>query len=175
MSSDRDYYDILGLKKDATTQEVRDAYREIARVYHPDSNFYDEIIEESMAPEVMDKFKEITSAYNTLVNADKRKLYDETLPPELKGWDDGKTTTHNEWVQEKARSSGVFAMGQFGNVKETPRSAAASGQGLTEEEEECLMSINEVEGYLKNRWKDRLRSALRFILPSRVTDRGRKR
>ena len=137
---ERTYYEILGVERDATTEEIREAYREIARVYHPDSNFYDEIIDESLPTESVDKFKQITSAYNTLVNDEKRKKYNDTLPPELAGWEaQEKESSHDDWVRKKARSSGVYAMGQFGNLNGNPKKAPPPNP----EEEQPIYSVAE--------------------------------
>jgi DnaJ-class molecular chaperone len=121
---ERTYYEILGVEKDATSDEIRAAYKEIARVYHPDSNFYDEIIDIALPPESMDKFKLITSAYNTLVNDDKRRAYNETLPPELADWSTDFGEIDSSWLDRKTRTSGVYAMGQFGNVEKGAHKAA---------------------------------------------------
>lgn len=64
----RDYYEILGLTKSATADEIKKAYRKLARKYHPDVNQGDKGAE--------DKFKEISEAYSVLSDADKRKQYD---------------------------------------------------------------------------------------------------
>ena len=64
----RDYYDILGVKKDAKAQEIKSAYRKLAKKYHPDSNPNDKKAEQL--------FKEITEAYNVLSDAEKKRLYD---------------------------------------------------------------------------------------------------
>lgn len=64
----RDYYEVLGLQRDATTQEVKKAYRKLAHKYHPDKNADDKSAEE--------RFKEATEAYEVLSDADKRKRYD---------------------------------------------------------------------------------------------------
>ncbi len=64
----KNYYDILGIKKDATEKEVKQAYRRLARKYHPDVNPGDKGAE--------DKFKEINEAYEVLSDKDDRKKYD---------------------------------------------------------------------------------------------------
>ncbi|MCI5065886.1 DnaJ domain-containing protein [bacterium] len=154
---ERNYYEILGIEKDASTEQIREAYREIARVYHPDSNFYDEILDEALPPEAMDKFKEITSAYNTLVNEEKRKLYDETLPPELTTWESGEeSVSHSDWVKKKVRSSGVYAMGQFGSVPEEPEES--------EHEEELHSAPRSVNEHVDSSasWFERLRRHFSF-------------
>jgi molecular chaperone DnaJ len=61
-------YDTLGVKKDATHDEIRKAYRKLARQYHPDKNPGDAAAEE--------KFKEVQTAYDVLSDAEKRKQYD---------------------------------------------------------------------------------------------------
>ncbi|MDH3744038.1 MAG: molecular chaperone DnaJ [Acidobacteriota bacterium] len=66
--SERDYYEILGVSRDATTQEIKSAYRKLAVRYHPDRNADDQQAEE--------KFKEAAEAYAVLFDADKRARYD---------------------------------------------------------------------------------------------------
>ncbi len=68
MSTNKDYYSILGVKKDAKPDEIKKAYRRLARKYHPDVNPGDKIAEE--------KFKEIQEAYDILSDEKKRKIYD---------------------------------------------------------------------------------------------------
>jgi molecular chaperone DnaJ len=67
-TSTRDYYDVLGVKKTATQDEIKKAYRKLARKYHPDANPDD--------PKAEEKFKEVSSAYEVLSDAEKRKQYD---------------------------------------------------------------------------------------------------
>lgn len=64
----KDYYDILGVNRDATEQEIKSAYRKLARKYHPDVNRND--------PKASDKFKDINEAYEVLSDPAKRKRYD---------------------------------------------------------------------------------------------------
>ncbi|MBW7944543.1 DnaJ domain-containing protein [Patescibacteria group bacterium] len=68
MVTQRDYYEILGLKKDATAAEIKSAYRKMALKYHPDRN------KEKDAEE---KFKEINEAYQILSDEKKRQAYDQ--------------------------------------------------------------------------------------------------
>lgn len=66
--SKRDYYDILGVSKSATAEEIKKAYRKIAMQFHPDKNPGDKMAEE--------KFKEAAEAYDILSNPDKKTKYD---------------------------------------------------------------------------------------------------
>jgi molecular chaperone DnaJ len=68
MSQKRDYYDVLGVSKNADEQEIKKAYRKIALKYHPDKNPDDKTAEE--------KFKEAAEAYEVLSDPDKRARYD---------------------------------------------------------------------------------------------------
>lgn len=92
----KNYYEILGVAKDASKEEIRLAYKDIARVFHPDSNFYDEILEFSPSDTHLATFKLLTEAYNTLVNEKKRAEYDRSLPPELRSWESHFKDQQNE-------------------------------------------------------------------------------
>ena len=66
--SKRDYYEVLGVKKNATEAELKKAYRKLAMKYHPDRNKDNKDAEE--------KFKEINEAYAVLSDAERRAAYD---------------------------------------------------------------------------------------------------
>jgi molecular chaperone DnaJ len=64
----RDYYEVLGVPRDADSTEVKKAFRKLARELHPDVNAHD--------PEAEEKFKEAAEAYEVLSDADRRQTYD---------------------------------------------------------------------------------------------------
>jgi len=84
----KDYYKIMGVKRDATQNEVKRAYRKLARKYHPDV---------SKASDAEERFKEVGEAYEVLKDPEKRAAYDQLgsnwqqgqdfQPPP--GWQDG--------------------------------------------------------------------------------------
>jgi molecular chaperone DnaJ len=67
--SKRDYYEVLGVERTVTVEEIKKSYRKLAVKYHPDKNPGDKAAEE--------KFKELGEAYEILIDADKRALYDQ--------------------------------------------------------------------------------------------------
>lgn len=69
MDNKRDYYEVLGVSKTATPEEIKKAYRKLAIKYHPDKNPGDKAAEE--------KFKEAAEAYEVLSNEEKRQKYDQ--------------------------------------------------------------------------------------------------
>ena len=68
MATNRDYYEVLQVKKGATDRELKTAYRKLALAWHPDKN---------KSPEAEKKFKEINEAYEVLSNPNKKQAYDQ--------------------------------------------------------------------------------------------------
>lgn len=70
MAAKRDYYEVLGVPKNASDAEIKKAFRGLARQYHPDVN---------KAPDAVEKFKEVNEAYQVLSDPQKRSAYDQLV------------------------------------------------------------------------------------------------
>lgn len=126
----KNYYELLGIQPDATKDQIKTAYKEIARVFHPDSNFYDEILGDIAELQGDDElFKLITQAYNVLVNEQQRADYDRTIPKGLRSWDDDEPTfqkehsMHKQMQRDMAGHSHVgrpHTFGTFGVMNQQP-------------------------------------------------------
>ena len=68
MAEKRDYYEVLGLKKDATDADIKRAYRKLAAQYHPDKN---------PSPDAAVRFREVQEAYEVLADPERRKIFDD--------------------------------------------------------------------------------------------------
>jgi curved DNA-binding protein len=121
--AERDLYETLGVAKTASTDEIRKAYRKLARKHHPDVNPND--------AKAADRFKEISFAHEVLADDQKRKLYDEFGRQGLQaGFDPEQARAYKRWSETSQRSpysqgfssdidledllSGLYGAGGFG-------------------------------------------------------------
>ena len=120
MANKRDYYEVLGVDKNATDDELKKAYRKMAKKYHPDANPDNK--EEAEA-----KFKEVNEAYETLSNPQKRRMYDQfgTADPQGFGGAGGPFGGGNYTYS----TSGFDGFGDFGDLGDIFSSFFGGGFG----------------------------------------------
>jgi curved DNA-binding protein len=106
----RDLYEILGVSRSATTDEIKKTYRRLAKKYHPDVNPGNKAAEE--------KFKEVTAAFEVLSDEKRRTLYDEFGADALRtGFDEKKADEYRRWKRQGAPPGGMpFDFGDFETV-----------------------------------------------------------
>lgn len=99
--AERNYYQILGVERSASHDDIRKAYRKLARKHHPDINPGNK--------EAENKFKEISIAYDVLGDEQKRKLYDEFGEAGLAaGFDAEKARSYQQWQQQSGGPGGGY-------------------------------------------------------------------
>jgi molecular chaperone DnaJ len=153
----KDFYEILGVKKTASEEEIKKAYRKLARKWHPDVN--------PGRKDAEQKFKEISQAYDCLGNAERRKLYDEFGQEGLQsGFDAGKARQYKQWgafQQQQARGRGGESFGRyhryedifgdvfgFGGGPSEAGAAAAAGRDI--EHEMTIDLVSALKGFETN-------------------------
>lgn len=125
---DRDYYEVLGVARDASPEAIKKAYRGMARKFHPDVNPGDKKAE--------GKFKEAQKAYDVLSDSEKRSLYDRYGHAAFEGMAAaGPRSGASEWTAQQAGPMGggfenIDFSQFFGNV---PEGEDAAGGGIFEE------------------------------------------
>ncbi len=109
MAEKKDYYEILGVSKSATDDELKKAYRKMAKKYHPDAN-------PNNKAEAEKKFKEVNEAYEVLSNPQKRKMYDQfgTADPSGAGFGGGPFGGGNGYYSYTTSDFGDF--GDLGDI-----------------------------------------------------------
>ncbi len=108
---ERDLYDVLGVPRDSSPEDIKKQYRRLAKKYHPDVNPGDARAEE--------RFKEVTAAFEVLSDPKRRKLYDEFGPDSLRaGFDEKKAEAYRQWKRQGASPEGGFPfdLGDFVHV-----------------------------------------------------------
>lgn len=163
----KDYYDILGVKRDATEAEIKSAYRKLARKYHPDVN---------KTKEAESKFKDINEAYEVLGDKQKRQRYDSlganwqggqsyTPPPgfeqfgfgggqggyqsysfngqDLGGFSDFFSSLFGDMMGGGARTQGMnFGGFDFGGAQQASSSRKRQQQATKNEDLDVTMNLN---------------------------------
>jgi molecular chaperone DnaJ len=120
----QDFYKILGVSKDATQDQIKKAYRKLARKWHPDINPGNKEAEQ--------KFKEISRAYECLGNEQKRKLYDEFGEEGLQaGFDADKAREYAKWdsFQERGAGGGPEGFGRYESYEDIFGDFFGAGMG----------------------------------------------
>lgn len=109
MAAKKDYYEILGVQKTATDEELKKAYRKMAKKYHPDAN-------QDNKAEAEAKFKEINEAYEVLSNPQKRKMYDQFGTADPQGFGGGGPFGGGNYYSYSSGFDGFSDFGDLGDI-----------------------------------------------------------
>jgi molecular chaperone DnaJ len=148
--ADDNYYQTLGVQRSASHEDVRKAYRKLARKYHPDINPGNKDTES--------KFKDLSVAYDVLGDEKKRQLYDEFGEAGLAaGFDADKARSYDQWRQQSARSGGAYEFnvddlgdlfgGLGGMFRQGPRAQAGPTRGADIESSMEIDFLDMVRGF----------------------------
>lgn len=145
------YYDILGVQKTASTEEIKKAYRNLAFKYHPDRNPGDAAAEE--------KFKKITEAYDVLGDDSKRRMYD------MGGFTANQSYNNSSSYNGNAYRSSYNTENPFGDWF-TANESYNSGEQEQNQQRYYYYSSNKKprRPSRKTVWKDIGRNALKIVL-----------
>ena len=108
----KDYYEILGVTPKASSEEIREAFKKLAKAFHPDKHQGDAFFSE--------KFKSLQEAYNILSNADKRKDYDTQLAAQLSGQGSAKKQSETQNTPQNNTQTSSQAGAQSQAVVDLP-------------------------------------------------------
>ena len=109
MAEKRDYYEVLGVNKNATDEELKKAYRKLAKKYHPDAN-------PDNKEEAEKKFKEVNEAYEILSDSQKRQMYDQFGFDGPQGFGGGQGGGYYSYGSGFDGFSGFSDFGDFGDL-----------------------------------------------------------
>ncbi len=123
--ANKDYYEILGVDKNVSDDELKKAYRKLAKKYHPDAN-------PDNKKEAEAKFKEVNEAYEVLSNPEKRKMYDQfgtADPNQGFGGAGGPFGGRNGYYSYSSSGNGFEGFGDFGDLGDIFSSFFGGGFG----------------------------------------------
>ncbi len=130
---EKDYYELLGVGRDATSEEIKHAYRELARVYHPDSNFYAEIIDTPPSERDIQIFKLVTAAYDVLLDPEKRAAYNKKLLRGIQDWnaaEEAPIRPPSGWEERPRPATRPVQQHGFGHVQREEYVTKSSAQAM---------------------------------------------
>lgn len=146
MADKRDYYEVLGVQKGASDDEIKKAYRKVAKKYHPDMNPGDK--------EAEAKFKEAAEAYEVLGDAEKRQKYDQfghaAFDPNMGGGGYGGGFGGFGGFEDLGDIFGSFFGGGFGGSSSRRRNGPRKGADITER---IILSFEEAAFGVKKQLK----------------------
>ena len=122
MASDRDFYEILGVSRNATQEQIQRAYRKLARAHHPDVN---------KDPGAEDRFKDVSEAYNVLHDPETRRRYDAFGPDFRRVPDDVDPETWNRAAA--GGGTGAGGAGTGGRARRGPAADTGFATGFGED------------------------------------------
>jgi len=120
MANKRDYYEVLGVDKNVSDDELKRAYRKLAKKYHPDAN-------QDNKKEAEEKFKEVSEAYEVLSDSQKRRMYDQFGHEGPQGFGGGAGGPGGYYSYT---SSGFDGFGDFGDLGDIFSSFFGGGSGF---------------------------------------------
>jgi len=136
----RDYYEVLGVKRDATEKEIKSTFRKLAKKYHPDANPND--------PNAEARFKEINEAYEVLSDKEKRQMYDRfgTTNPQYNPWGGGSSGGVNVDIGDfsdifESLFGGATRRGRTGGRTQTRTSPFGGGFGFAMDGEDLTQTV----------------------------------
>jgi molecular chaperone DnaJ len=128
----KDYYDILGIKKNASSEEIKQAYRELALHYHPDRN---------KDPAAVEKFKMINEAYAVLSDPQKRQQYDMLGSTQFNQWYSPEDIMRNVDFESILKQMGID-IGGMGNFEDLFGFGGSMGSGMGGQREQYAENLN---------------------------------
>lgn len=136
MAAQRDYYQVLGVAENATTDEIKKAFRRLAKQHHPDRN--------PNNPQAAERFKEINEAHDVLSDADKRKKYDQLRRYGAFAGAGAGTSRRGRATQQENADFDISDLGGLGDIFSSifgRRGGATGGREAEPEEVETEVTI----------------------------------
>jgi curved DNA-binding protein len=160
----KDYYKIMGLKRDASVDDIKRAYRKLARKYHPDV---------SKEPKAEEHFKEVGEAYEVLKDPEKRTSYDQLGA----NWQQGQEFRGQQQGRPRPQRGDGMQGGDFSDFFESIFGRSGGGGGRQHRQHAYSIPGEDYHGKFEVRLEDAFNGATREIqLPIAETDEhGRQR